>query len=311
LEFNKNKRLNLYSDYLKERFGGRLQKLTIDAGFTCPNRDGTKGTGGCTFCLNDAFNPSYCNPAKSVSQQISEGIKFHERRYRRARGYLAYFQAFSNTYGSVDRLAAVFEEAMENPGIKGIVIGTRPDCIDDEKLSYLGYLATRTFLVIEYGIESVSDITLKRVNRCHTFKESSDAILKTYKKGIPTGGHLIFGLPGESREQMLESARIISSLPLHSLKFHQLQIFRGTAMADEFAARPSDFNLFAENEYLEFLSEYIELLNPGFIIDRIAGETPPRYSVVRPWGPRYDEVLRKFLLLLEQKNTWQGKSYKN
>jgi len=301
------RRLNTYSDFLKHRFGGRLQKLTIDAGFTCPNRDGIKGSGGCTFCLNAAFNPSYCDPKKSVSQQLTEGIIFHEKRYRRATGYLAYFQAYSNTYAPLSKLVSLYEEALGVPGVKGIVIGTRPDCIDDEKLEYLSHLAERTYLVIEYGIESVYDETLKRVNRCHSFAETSAAIKATAQKGIYTGSHMIFGLPGESREDMLNSARVISSLPLYSIKFHQLQLFRGTVMAEEYAARPSDFNLFTENEYLEFMADYIEMLNPDFIIDRIAGETPPRYAVVRPWGPRYDQILAKFEKLLEMRETWQGK----
>lgn len=302
-------RIKLYSDYLKNTFGGRLQKLTIDAGFTCPNRDGTKGTGGCTFCLNAAFNPSYCDPVKSVSQQIIEGIAFHEKRYRRAMGYLAYFQAYSNTYASIERLSALFEEALTNSSVMGIVIGTRPDCIDNEKLEYFSRLARRTYLVIEYGIESVYNTTLSRVNRCHTYEETVRAITGTSSRGIQTGGHIIFGLPGETRESMLNSATTLSSLPLHTIKFHQLQIFRGTVMAEEFAHKPSEFNLFSEDEYLEFLAEYIEVLNPEFIIDRIAGETPPRYAVARPWGPRYDQVLNKFLNMLKERNTWQGRRY--
>lgn len=304
-----SKRINLYSDYLKARFGSRLQKLTIDAGFTCPNRDGTKGTGGCTFCLNDAFNPSYCHRDKPIPQQITEGIEFHARRYRRAKGYLAYFQAYSNTYGPLDKLIPMYEQTLKIPGIKGIIIGTRPDCVDEEKLNYFSDLASRTYLVIEYGIESVYDETLKKVNRCHSFRETADAIINTSMKGIQAGGHIIFGLPGESREQMLNSARILSGLPIHSLKFHQLQIFRGTVMADQYADNPSDFYLFSEDEYLDFLSEYIELLNPEFVIDRIAGETPPRYAVVRPWGPRYDQILTRFLKLLDEKDKRQGSKF--
>jgi radical SAM protein (TIGR01212 family) len=303
------KRIQLYSDYLKRKFGGRLQKISIDAGFTCPNRDGTRGTGGCSFCLNAAFNPSYCNPAGSVNQQIEDGIQFHEKRYRRAQGYLAYFQAFSNTYGPLDKLVSLYEEALANPAIKGIVIGTRPDCIDEEKLQYFQKLAARTYLVIEYGIESVYDNTLLRINRCHTFNDTSEAIIRTAEKGILTGGHVIFGLPRESRSDMMNSASILSKLPLHSIKFHQLQIFRGTAMADDFEEHPESFSLFSQDEYLEFMCEYIELLNPELIIDRIAGETPPRFAVIRPWGPRYDQVLTRFLKLLEQKNTWQGRRF--
>jgi radical SAM protein (TIGR01212 family) len=294
---------------MKKTFGGRVQKLTIDAGLSCPNRDGTKGTGGCSFCLNDAFNPSYCDPKKTITQQILEGITFHEKRYRKATRYLAYFQAYSNTHASLARLAPMYEEALKTDGIIGIVIGTRPDCVDDEKLDYLSKLAVKAHVVIEYGIESVYDETLKRVNRGHTISDSITAIHKTAERGIQCGGHLIFGLPGEPPDQMLESASLISTLPLHSIKFHQLQLFRNTIMAQEYEKNPSDFTLFTEDEYMDFLIEYITRFNPRIIIERIAGETPPRFAVIRPWGPRYDQILVKFERLLEERNCWQGKNY--
>jgi radical SAM protein (TIGR01212 family) len=303
------RRINAYADYMKKTFGGRVQKLTIDAGFTCPNRDGSKGTGGCTFCLNDAFNPSYCDHAKPIKQQLEEGISFHEKRYRRAARYLAYFQAFSNTYNSIDHLVSVYEQALQVEGIAGIVIGTRPDCIDDEKLDYLAALSKRCHVVVEYGIESVNDETLKRVNRCHTFGEARDAIVKTSERGIHTGGHVIFGLPGESTEQMMASAKVLSSLPLNSIKLHQLQIFKGTAMERQYQDHPEEFNLFSEPDYLKFVADFIARLNPDFIIERIAGETPPRFAVVRPWGPRYDQILVRFEKLLEEKDLWQGKLF--
>jgi hypothetical protein len=305
------RRFNTYPDYMRRTFGGRIQKLTIDAGFCCPNRDGTKGTGGCTFCLNDAFNPSYCLPEKSVTQQISEGITFHSKRYRRAVKYLAYFQAFSNTHAPVQRLQELYYEALHAEGVIGLVIGTRPDCIDEARLELIREISVKHHVVIEYGIESVYNKTLRRVNRCHTFEEAEDAIKRTAEKGIPTGGHLIFGLPGESREEMLESATIISGLPLTTIKFHQLQLFRGTLMADEYAKDPEAFQGFGMDDYLEFLVEYIEKLNPHIVIERIAGETPPRYALIQPWGPRYDQVLVRFEQLLKAKDTWQGKKFVN
>lgn len=304
-----NRRFNSYPEYMRRVFGGRVQKLTIDAGFSCPNRDGTKGTGGCTFCLNDAFNPSYCIPQKSVTQQITEGIAFHEKRYRRASQFLAYFQAFSNSHAPLEKIAALYEEALSIDGIIGIVIGTRPDCMDDQKLAYLSELAEKCHVVVEYGIESVYNKTLERVNRCHTFEDTVSAIYNTAGKGIHIGGHMIFGLPGESREEMLKSAEILSALPLNSLKLHQLQLFKGTPMEKEYIENPADFMLFGEDEYLNFIVEYIEQVNPQFVIERIAGETPPRFAVVRPWGPRYDQILVKFEKLLEERNSWQGKRY--
>lgn len=305
------RRFNSYSEYIRKLFGGRVQKLTIDAGFSCPNRDGTKGTGGCTFCLNDAFNPSYCHPDKPVSQQIEEGIAFHEKRYRRATQYLVYFQAFTNTHAPVETLENIYRQALESRGIVGLVIGTRPDCVDDDKLELLQELSRRYHIMVEYGIESVYNKTLRRVNRCHTFEETADAINRTAKRGLPAGGHMVFGLPGESREEMLQSAGIISKLPLTSIKFHQLQLFNGTAMADEYRMNPGVFNVFEMREYLEFIMEYIELLNPQIVIERIAGETPPRFALIRPWGPRYDQILAKFEKMLEEKDSWQGKRYGN
>ena len=305
-----NRRFNTYSDYMKRTFGGRVQKLTIDAGLSCPNRDGSKGTGGCTFCLNDAFNPSYCNPQKTITQQIQEGISFHEKRYRRASSYLAYFQTFSNTHAPLKQLMELYEEALAFEGVVGLVIGTRPDCIDQEKLDYFSLLAEKAHLVIEYGIESVYDKTLHRVNRHHTFSESANAIIKTAERGIHVGAHIILGLPGETREEMLQSAAVLSVLPINSLKFHQLQLFKGTQMEREYLSNPEEFNFFNEDEYLNFMVDYIEQLNPEFIIERIAGETPPRFAVVRPWGPRYDQILVKFEKILNEHDSWQGKKYK-
>jgi radical SAM protein (TIGR01212 family) len=303
------RRFNAYPDYIRRTFGSRVQKLTIDAGFSCPNRDGTKGTGGCTFCLNPAFNPSYCSPEKPVRQQLEEGISFHEKRYRRSTRYLAYFQAFSNTYAPVDKLESIFREALDTEGVIGLVIGTRPDCIDREKLEFLKRLSVDAIIIVEYGIESVSNKTLARVNRCHTFEETAEAIRMTSDMGLQTGGHLIFGLPGETTETMLASAAVISELPLTSIKFHQLQLFRETVMANDYTTHPEDFVLFGMEEYLHFLADYIEFMDPRIVIERIAGETPPRFALIRPWGPRYDQILVQFEKLLEERNSWQGKKF--
>jgi radical SAM protein (TIGR01212 family) len=296
---------------MRKALGSRVQKLSVDAGFTCPNRDGTKGLGGCTFCLNDAFNPSYCSPDKPVRQQLLEGIAFHENRYRKAKNYLAYFQAFSNTHAPVARLQSLYREALKVHGVIGLVIGTRPDCIDDARLDLLGELAKECYLVVEYGIESVYNETLRRVNRCHTWEDTKKAIEITAARGIKVGGHMIFGLPGENTGDMLASAATISKLPLHSIKFHQLQIFRTTPMELEYRNNPGDFSLFTMEGYLDFMVSYVEKLNPSFVIERIAGEAPPRYSLVRPWGPRYDQILATFEKLLKERDTWQGKMFTN
>ncbi|MFO7655971.1 MAG: TIGR01212 family radical SAM protein [Bacteroidales bacterium] len=305
-----SRRFNAYPDYMRKLFGTRVQKVAIDAGFTCPNRDGTKGWGGCTYCINDAFNPSYCSASKTISEQVIEGIEFHRRRYRRVLKYIAYFQAYTNTYKSLAELDRMYSEALAVEGITGLIIGTRPDAINDQMLDYFAGLAEKTYLVIEYGIESVYNKTLERVNRCHTFEEAVTALEKTAARHIRAGGHFIFGLPGETRDEMLNSIALISQLPLNAVKFHQLQIFKGTAMATEFQSHPENFSLFNDlDEYLEFITDCIENLNPAFVVERIAGEAPPRYCEGIAWDLRNDQILVKFEKLLEKKNTWQGKNW--
>lgn len=300
-----NRRFNSYSSYFTREFGGRVQKISIDAGFSCPNRDGKISTGGCTFCRNDAFNPSYCRPEKSVRQQIEEGIEFHQRRYRRAKSYLAYFQAFSNTYKPIDELERLYREALSVDGVIGLVIGTRPDCINEETLEMVKDL--NTTVILEYGVESVYDQTLTRVNRGHDFATAKKTIELTHEYGFHCGGHFIIGLPGETREMMLNAADIISKLPLTTVKFHQLQIFKDTRMADEYLANPSDFHLFTLEDYIEFVIDFIERLSPDIVIERFAGEVPPRYLVSKPWlSLRYDQVLALIEKRLEERDTYQG-----
>jgi radical SAM protein (TIGR01212 family) len=304
------RRLNAYSDYFRKYFGQRVQKITIDAGFTCPNRDGTCGRGGCTFCNNRAFNPSYNHPEKSVSEQILQGMAFHKKRYRKATQYLAYFQAYSNTYAPLDELRALYEQALKVPGIIGIVVGTRPDCVDGEKLDYFQELSQRCYVVVEYGIESVLNRTLERVNRGHDVETSLRAIQETAGRGIRVGGHMIIGLPGESREDFLEAADLLSTWPLNSIKFHQLQVIKGTVMAREYVESPGDFVEFTMENYLQLMMEILERLNPAFVVERIAGEVNPGMGLKEGWGKRYDAVLRAFEELLEKHDSWQGKHFK-
>lgn len=306
-----NRRFNSYAEYFRKQFNGRVQKLSIDAGFTCPNRDGTIAGGGCTYCLNDAFNPSYCHPKKSITQQINEGIGFHRKRYRRADKFLAYFQAYSNTYAPLDHLIELYEEALSVEGVIGIVIGTRPDCIDDEKLSWFRDLSRDHYLVLEYGLESCYNRTLARINRGHTFEQSVEALEMTHKYGINSGAHIIFGLPGETEQDMLDQAKILSSLPLKSIKFHQLQLIKNTKMAMEFEENPDDFHHFSLDKYLDFIVLFVERLNPSIIIERFAGEVPPRFLVKNDWGRvRNDQILQRIEKLMEEKDTWQGKLFR-
>ncbi|MDP4282379.1 MAG: TIGR01212 family radical SAM protein [Bacteroidota bacterium] len=304
------RRFNSYTEYIRRQFGSRVQKVAVDAGFTCPNRDGTKGTGGCTYCDNRTFNPSYCNPSKSVAQQIAEGIEFHARRYRRASHFLVYFQPYSNTYGSLDFIREKYEEALAVPGVAGLVIGTRPDCMDEEKLDYLSSLASRYYIQVEYGIESVCEKTLMHINRGHSFSEVPAILEKTRAHGIHTGGHFIFGLPCETPEKMMDSAKIISALPLDTVKFHQLQIIKDTAIENEYIEHPERFHTFNLDEYIDFIIRFIEKLNPELVIERFTGEAPPRFLEKSHFGLiRNDEVLRKIEKELEIRDTWQGKYY--
>ncbi|MHC1708317.1 MAG: TIGR01212 family radical SAM protein [Bacteroidales bacterium] len=305
-----SRRFNSYSEYFKKEFGGRVQKLTLDAGFTCPNRDGSLGRGGCTFCSNDAFNPSYCSPEKTIRQQLLEGIEFHRVRYRRADKYLAYFQAYSNTYADLDSLKKRYEEALGIPDVIGLVIGTRPDCVNDEILDYLQDLKNHYYVSVEYGIESHLNSTLLAINRGHSFEQSVEAVITTAGRGIKTGAHMILGLPGEYRTDWLDGARILSGLPLHSIKLHQLQIIKGTRMEEEYLHHPGSFNFFTLQEYIELVIDYLEILNPAFVVERFAGEVPPRFLAGPGFGLiRNDQILVRTEKRMDERNTWQGRLF--
>jgi len=304
------RRFNAYSNYFIKTFGQRVQKVSINAGFTCPNRDGLVSSGGCTFCNNQSFNPSYCDPKKSVTQQIEEGIEFHRVRYRRATKYLAYFQAFSNTYAPLEKLKEIYQPALDHKDVVGIVVGTRPDCIDDEKLDFFAQIAKEKYLIIEYGVESCNDASLKAINRGHNYQTSVDAIQKTHDRGIKTGAHFIFGLPGESKEEMMAMAPIISKLPIDNIKFHQLQIITDTKMGEEYLANPEKFTFFEPDEYVDFFIDFAEQLNPNFVIERFVNEVPARFNLQENWKMRNDQLLNLFEKRLEERDTWQGRLYK-
>lgn len=324
--FPDGKRYNSFVGYFKRRYGERLQKIVLDAGFTCPNRDGKVGRGGCTYCDNAAFHPSYSTAGKSLYQQMDEGIEFHKVRYRTTEHYLAYFQSFSNTYAPLERLRQLYEEALAHPDVVGIVIGTRPDCVDEEKLDYLAELAKGNVLkewsrslageqerkapivIVEYGIESCYDSTLNRINRGHDFETAQRAVHMTAERGLDVGAHFILGLPGETKQMMLNACELINALPLRSAKFHQLQIVKGTKMEKEYAEKPEDFVRFSLDEYLDFFCDMLERLRPDLYIERFAGEVPPRFVNETPWGLiRNVELLRLLERRLEERNTWQSR----
>ncbi|TVQ13572.1 MAG: TIGR01212 family radical SAM protein [Bacteroidetes bacterium] len=305
-----SRRFHSLADYYKQRYGSRIQKVSVHAGFTCPNRDGTVGTGGCTFCNNNGFSPSYCHENISITTQIEKGLEFLKKRYRKARVFVAYFQAYSNTYAEINILKERYEEALAHPGISGLSIGTRPDCIDDEKLDYLADIAKDKIVSIEYGVESTHEATLVDINRGHTFSDSIAAIEKTAARGLHTGIHLIMGLPGESRQQMLMQSRIISQLPVNSVKFHQLQIVKDTPMAEDFLRNPEKFHFFEPEEYVDFMVDFLENLRPEIAIERFAGEVPPDFNLRKSWsGLRSDQVIDLIEKRLKERNSWQGKKY--
>ncbi len=277
-----------YSTWMRQRFPFRVQKISIDAGFSCPNRDGSISRGGCIFCDNRTFNPAYCNPRQSVASQIAEGKHFFARKYPTMK-YLAYFQAYSNTYAPLERLKSLYEEALAQEDVVGLVIGTRPDCISDEILDYLEELNKRTFLIVEYGIESANDDTLKFINRGHDFETSRRAITQTHERGILVGGHIIIGLPGEDAAESLRQAPIISSLPLDFLKIHQMQIIRGTRLAELYAAEP--FHLYTIEEYINLISKYIRLLREDLVIERFVSQSPSELLIAPRWGLKNHEFV--------------------
>ena len=302
---------NAYSNYFKQKYGQRLQKLSIDAGFSCPNRDGKISFGGCSFCDNNAFNPSYC-PNKTILQQIEEGISFHSWRYKNVKNYLAYFQAYSNTYAPLDVLKKRYEEALSHPNIIGLVIGTRPDCVDNQVLDYLQELSEKHIIILEFGIESCYNQTLKRINRGHSFEQSVWAIEGSAKRGITTGGHLIFQLPGETKEMMLDEAKILSELPLHSIKFHQLILVKNTPIIKDWKENPQDFLFMQFDEYKEFMIDFLERLSEHIEIERFAGEVHPRLQEVESnWQLLRNETLvQKIEQRMIERNTYQGRLFK-
>lgn len=297
-----------FSDFLNGVFPYKVQKISINAGFTCPNRDGTKGWGGCTYCNNQTFSPDYCLTEKPVGQQLEEGIRFFSRKYPDMK-YLAYFQAYTNTYGELETLKEKYEEALAFPGVVGLIIGTRPDCMPDDLLEYLVRLSRDVFVMVEYGVETTLDVTLKRINRGHTWEEARNAILRTASNGIYTGAHVILGLPGENREDILHHADLLSELPLTTLKLHQLQLIRQTRMGREYEEHPERFALYSADEYIELVIDFLERLNPSIAVERFVSQSPRNLLIAPDWGLKNHEFTAKVNRRIRERNTWQGARY--
>lgn len=297
---------NNYNQVLKQEFGGRVQKISIHAGFTCPNRDGSKGKGGCTYCNNQSFVPEYCHPTKSITQQVNEGIDFFKRKYEN-QAYLAYFQSYTNTYDTLENLIPIYKVALQHPKVKGIVIGTRPDCVNDEILNYFAELSEKYYVMIEYGVESTENSTLTFINRGHDYECSVEAIIKTAALDIRTGAHLILGLPHETKDIILNHALKISDLPLTAIKLHQLQLIRGTKMAHQFATNPEWFRLMTADEYIDLAIDFLELLNPKIAVERFVSQSPSEFLISPDWGLKNFEFVSKIEKRMRERNTWQGR----
>lgn len=299
---------NEFSLYLKRYFPYKVQKISLNAGFTCPNRDGSKGYGGCTYCNNQTFNPDYCRTEKSIARQLEEGKLFFAHKYPEMK-YLAYFQAYTNTYDELDALRRKYEEALSVDGVVGLVIGTRPDCMPDDLLYYLEALHRHTFVLVEYGIESTDNCTLRRINRGHDFRASADAVRRTAACGIPVGGHVILGLPGETHDGIVEQAGILSALPLTTLKLHQLQLIRGTRMAREYEQHPDDFHLFDLEEYIDLVIDYVEHLRPDIVLERFLSQSPKQLLIAPDWGLKNYEFNHRLQKRMKELGAYQGKKY--
>jgi len=303
------KRYNDFSSFIRRKFNSRVQKVSIDAGFTCPNKDGTKGVGGCTYCNNNTFNPDYCKPIKPIKQQINEGIEFFSKKYKTQK-YLAYFQAFTNTYAPLADLRKMYEEALDHEDVIGLVVATRPDCIKDEVLDYLEELAAAgNFIKLEFGLESTKNETLEAINRCQTHEEAIDAFKRADGRGLHLGGHLILGLPGETKEDMMNHAKMVSQLPINTLKIHHLQIVKHTMMAVQFKKTPEMFTFMELDEYIDFVVDFVENLKPEIIIERFFSESPASMLIHPKYGLKNFEVKHLVEKRLEEREAMQGRLF--
>lgn len=302
------KRYNDYSSYLSNIFPQRIQKISINAGFTCPNRDGKIGFGGCTYCNNQTFHPDYCQPEKSITEQLDEGINFFRKKYENQR-YLAYFQAYTNTYDKLENLISKYEEALSHPLVVGIVIGTRPDCIDNLLLDYLERVSKTKYVMIEFGIESTNDDTLKFINRGHDFATARNAVIATSQRGIATGAHLILGLPKEDKDIILKHAQNISELPLTCIKLHQLQLIKGTKMAQQYLKNPEWFYLYSADEYIDLAIDFVERIHPKFVVERFISQSPTDLLLKPSWGLKNFEFTAKLEKRMRERDSFQGKLY--
>ena len=298
---------NDYSSYIRKIFGSRVQKIAVDAGFSCPNRDGSIATGGCIYCSNQSFSPYYCNNDNSnIKEQLQQGINFFSPKYKTQK-YLAYFQTYTNTYADTETCLDRYAEALNVKGVVGLIIATRPDTVDKNLLCEIKKLVGSQYLAIEYGIESTLNKTLDYINRGHNFGKAIEAVNLNKELGITTGAHFILGLPGESKDEMMEHANIINKLPIDIIKLHQMQIIKGTLAAEMYALNPNEFGIFDLDSYVIFVSEFLRRLKKSFIIERFTSETPRETLIAPNWGGvKNFEVVHKIRNYMNENNYKQG-----
>ena len=298
-----------YGEFLRKHFDGKVQKIAIDAGFMCPNRDGTKGYGGCIYCNNQSFNPAYCRTRISVAEQIGRGKEFFARKYPQMQ-YLAYFQAYTNTYANISQLKQLYEEALNQEGVVGLIIATRPDCMPDELLSYLSQLAQRTFVMVEYGVETSHDRTLQLINRGHSWADVVDAVQRTAQHRVLCGAHLILGLPGETLSDFTATAERISRLPLSTVKLHQLQVIRGTRLAQMYANGEVELIEWTADEYIDVCLQVLQHLRSDLAVERFVSQSPADLLVFPRWGMKNYEFTHRLNKRLVGGQIIQGSKFR-
>ncbi len=294
-----------YGEFLRQHFDVKVQKIAIDAGFMCPNRDGTKGVGGCIYCNNQSFNPAYCQTRISVTEQVERGKTFFARKYPQMK-YLAYFQAYTNTYGNLEHLISLYEEALACNDVVGLIIATRPDCMPDELLEYLSGLGKQKFVMVEYGVETSHDRTLKAINRGHSWADVVDAVSRTARYGVMCGAHLILGLPGETLEDFIVTAQRISQLPLSTVKLHQLQVIRGTTLAQMYERGEVELMQWSAEEYIDACLQVMQHIRRNMAIERFVSQSPGELLMSPRWGLKNYEFTHLLLKRMAAQGVEQG-----
>jgi uncharacterized protein len=300
---HKELRINSYGTFLRRRFGCRVSKVNVDGGFTCPNRDGSRGTGGCIYCDNSSFSPKGTQPVIPIEEQMAAGMAYHRTRLKSDK-FLIYFQKFTNTYAPLPYLEDLYRRALDHPDVLGLSIGTRPDSITDETIDLLTELARDRYICVELGLQSIDDGILSRINRGHTVAEYLATVERLAGRGIDICTHLIYGFPGETRAGFLKGARLLAGLPVNSVKVHQLHAVEGTKLAQLY--RNGSYPFITISEYVETVCDFLEELPPRIAIQRLYGSAPLSIRVAPNWNLKNNQMWYAIVNELKRRGTWQG-----